>query len=369
MTKGMVILTGMVLLLSCHRNEKSSHAPDSGSGTDAIILAQNSPIINKLEVKAVTSESHQSVLTTFGIVQAIPNNYAKIAAPFAGRIVKSFVRLGQKVNLNEPIFEFSSPLFFETGKMYYQAKQEMSLAEKNLLRETDLYNHGVGAKKELEEAEVNYEVKKRDYENAVAALKVFDVTPEELVLGQPLIVRSPIKGVVVENAIVLGQYLKEDADPVVCVAELSKVWIVGHVKEKDIMSVHASDATEVILPGLPQQPIHGRIYHISEMLDEETRSVKVFIECANENRDIKPGMYVSIRFIKNPENAILIPSTSVFQHEDSSYVYIQTMARTFEKRNIEIAGAENDRVIVKSGLTAADQLVVKGGIYLLEAGD
>ena len=42
-------------------------------------------------------------------------------------------------------------------------------------------------------------------------LKVFQIEPEDLVLGQPLIVRSPIAGEIVTDRIVIGQYIKEDA--------------------------------------------------------------------------------------------------------------------------------------------------------------
>ena len=121
-----------------------------------------------------------------------------------------------------PVFEISSPSFFETGKGYYQAKQEVwSCALKSLKkREKDLLQSKVGVQKELEEAEVNYELKKKDYENAVAALKVFQIEPEDLVLGQPLIVRSPIAGEIVTDRIVIGQYIKEDAEPVAVIANL-----------------------------------------------------------------------------------------------------------------------------------------------------
>lgn len=363
----LIVLT--MVFCSCGRH-KTEHMPENTEDCKAvIILPEDSAMMQKLEIENIAPEAHRSTLTTSGVVQAIPNNYAQIAAPFAGRITKSFIKLGQRVAVNEPVFEISSPSFYETGRIYYQAKQEMSLAEKNLQRQNDLFANGVGVKKDLEETEVNYEIKKRDYENAVASLKVFNVEAEELVLGQPLVVRSPIQGEVVENAIVLGQYMKEDAEPVVCVAELSKVWIVGHVKEKDIGAIQKTDTTEISLAGMPDQPIAGRIYHISEMLDDETRSVKVFIECNNKNRLIKPGMYVSVKFFNNPENKILIPSTSVFQKEDSSFVFIHTGGNRFTRRTVEIAGTEHDRVIVKSGLTANEQVVIRGGIYLLEAND
>lgn len=86
--------------------------------------------------------------------------------------------------------------------------------------------------KEVEEAEVNYELKKKDYENALAALKVFQIEPDQLVLGQPMIVRSPISGEIVKNNIVIGQFMKDDADPVAVVADLNEVWVAANVKER-----------------------------------------------------------------------------------------------------------------------------------------
>ena len=79
----------------------------------------------------------------------------------------------------------------------------------------------------------------------VAALKVFQINPDEMALGQPLIVRSPIAGEVVKDRIVIGQYMKEDAEPVAVIADLSKVWVVAHVKEKDLSLIQALDEVEI----------------------------------------------------------------------------------------------------------------------------
>ncbi len=53
-----------------------------------------------------------------------------------------------------------------------------------------------------------------------------------MILGQPLVVRSPISGEIIENNIVTGQYLKDDTEPVAIVADLSEVWIAAQVKKK-----------------------------------------------------------------------------------------------------------------------------------------
>ena len=157
----LLCLTGM-MCYACTGQQKEQEIQEFSVSGDTIIVSSESPVAKKLIISEVHKELHETTFTVSGIVKAIPNHYAEIASPFAGRVTRSFIRLGQKVDKGSPLFEISSPDFFETGKVYYQAKQEMELASKNLRREQDLYAHKVSAQKEVEEAEVNYELKKKD---------------------------------------------------------------------------------------------------------------------------------------------------------------------------------------------------------------
>lgn len=361
-----IILALAVILPACNAKDQHKQQKELLLPGDTIVISAKSNLSDKLKTKVLTPELYQVEITTFGIVKAIPTHYAEIAAPFSGRITRSFIRLGQHVKVDEPVFEISSPSFYEAGRIYYQAKQEMQLARKNLKRQQDLYHNGVGIQKDLEEAEVNFELRKQDFEDGIASLKVFKVNPDSLVLGQPLIIRSPIAGDIVTNNIVIGQYIKEDAGPVAIVAELSKVWIVGQVKEKDISSVHMSEEIEITTAALSGKVIKGEIYHISDMLDEETRSVQVYIECDNSDHSLKPGMYVSIRLIEQPKENILIPSTAVFQKEDESFVFIDAGNNRFVKRNVKISGTGGGRMLLKSGLKPGERIVSEGGYFLLD---
>ncbi len=352
---------------SCNNIVKQDQSTEFNPITDSITIPGNSDLSGKIKTLKILKEPYLKKIPTSGIVKAIPNNYAEIASPFSGRIIKSFVCLGQKVDIGSPVFEISSPSFFDAGKTYYQSKQEMQLAEKNLKRQQDLLKNGVGTQKDLDEAEVNYELAKRDIENSIASLTVYQVNPEELVLGQPLIVRSPIKGEIVENNIVIGQYLKEDAEPVAIVAELSKVWVIGQLKEKDINSVHKSDEVDIRLTGMPEVPIKGKVFHVGEILDEETRSVRIYVLCENHERTMKPGMFVTTQFSGIPDSSILIPATAVLQMENDCFVFVSLGNNKYSKRAIEISGTDNGNVIIKSGLNPSEVIVVNGGIYLLEA--
>ncbi|UVR00907.1 efflux RND transporter periplasmic adaptor subunit [Parabacteroides distasonis] len=290
-----------------------------------------------------------------------------MASPVSGRITKSFVRLGQKVAPGSPIFEISAPAVYEAGKSYYQARQEMELALKSLNREKDLMKNKVGVQKELEEAEVNYELKKKDYENMVAALKVFQINPDEMALGQPLIVRSPISGEVVKDRIVIGQYMKEDAEPVAVIADLSKVWVVAHVKEKDLSLIQTLDEVEIRLVAMPDKPISGKIYHISEMLDPDTRSVEVLIECDNTTRLMKPEMYGTVKLSDREAEVIRIPTSAILQEEENMYVLVELGNNDYRKQKIETGLTEDGKTVVLSGLNVGDEIVATGAFYLLDA--
>ncbi|WP_300698153.1 efflux RND transporter periplasmic adaptor subunit [Bacteroides sp.] len=363
---GILCLVGM-MCHACTSPKNEQETQEFIVSGDTITISPQSPIAQKLQISEAKKELHQMTFTVSGVVKAIPNHYAEVASPFAGRVTRSFIRLGQKVSPGSPLFEISSPDFFETGKVYYQAKQEMELASKNLRREKDLYAHKVSAQKEVEEAEVNYELKKKDYENALAALKVFQIKPDELVLGQPMIVRSPIAGEVVKNSIVIGQFIKEDAEPVAVVADLNEVWVAANVKEKDLPLLSALKQVDISLISQPNRTFSGSIYHISEMLDEETRSVEVLIACNNKERLMKPAMYATVKLTDAAAETILIPTAAILQEENQAYVLVATGDNQYRKRKVETSATDGDKSIILSGLQAGEKYISDGAFYLLNA--
>jgi cobalt-zinc-cadmium efflux system membrane fusion protein len=333
-----------------------------------ITVDNASPVLQNIEINEVGMAAYKVSFATSGTVQAIPSRYAGIASPFAGRIVKSFIKLGQRVSAGSPIFEIHSPAFFESGKLYYQAKQEMELARKSLARERDLQANHIGSVKALEEAETNYELKRQDYELAVAALDVYQIKPEEITPGLPLIVRSPIAGEVVKEHIVTGQYIREDADALAIVADLAKVWVLAHVKEKDIPYVQEDADIEISLTAMPGQKVKGTVYHIGDLLDEDTRSVEIVIECDNPGLQMKPFMYGTVTFTNVPLEAVSVPRSAILQDEESRYVLVSEGGNRFRKAAVTVSpGEDAGHLAVLSGLRAGDKVVARGAFYFINA--
>ena len=359
----------MLLLYACGNNSGNQETTNTSYTVEngMVMVPDDSPILSNIKTQTITASDYRVSFSTSGTVQAISSKYAEIATPFAGRITKSFVRPGQKVLPGSPVFEISSPDFFETGKAYFQAKQEMELARKNMERERDLFKNNVGVAKDMEEAETTFELRKKDYENALAAINVYQIDADKMVLGQPLTVKSPIGGTIVKSSIVIGQYFKDDADPLAIVADLDKVWVVAHVKEKDISMLHNIADVEISLTAMPDNRVKGVIYYVSELLDETTRSVEVIIECDNPGHSMKPFMYGTVHFYGAVTQAIMVPNSAVLQDEDARYVLISEGKNRFRRSNINIASADNNQTVILSGLNAGDAVVTEGAFYFIEA--
>lgn len=363
-----VIIALTVLMISCGYKKTAATEVDSYQlNGDTISIPEHSNLKAKLKIITVQSEPYRLQTITEGVVKVIPTQFAEVAPPFAGRVTKSYLRLGMKTTPETPLFEISSPDFITAQKVFFQERSQMQQAERTLKRQRDLQANGVGAQKDLEEAHTAYEVEKKEYENALLGIKIFKADPEHLSLGQALVVRSPIAGEVIENKVVLGQFIKDDAASVATVAEMSTVWIAGQVKEKDIRFIHENDACSIEVAALPEKHLRGKVYHINEVIDEDTRSIQVLIGVNNSDHTLKPGMYVTVNFMEAPSPAILIPVKALFQMNDASFVFLKTPSGQYIRRKVETNGTDQDRVVIKSGLNSGDIIVSEGGAYLLEA--
>lgn len=331
---------------------------------DTVFIPDGSPVRSKLLLQKVISGTFSGGCTANGIVKPLPGHLAGVASPFEGRIVRSFVSLGQKVRAGTPLFEVSSSDYMEAVRTFMQAGNEKELAEKNYLRKKELMETGVGSRKEYEEAKLGFDLAIKEMEKTSAILRIFNIDPDEADLTMPLVIRAPISGEVVVTDITPGQYIKSDSEPIVTIAGLDKVRIVAHVREKEIGTISLNDHVSICTESFPNRPVKGMVKYIGNMMNEQSRTVEVYVECDNTERMLKPGMFVSVMFSRNIPDAIVIPAKSVLQENDRSILYIQAGENTFIKRSVTVTSADNERLFVTSGIENGSTVVTEGGIYL-----
>ncbi|MDR2271153.1 MAG: efflux RND transporter periplasmic adaptor subunit [Sphingobacterium sp.] len=332
---------------------------------DTLTINAQAPVLSKIKCGMVVEQPHQVTFNTAAMVKIIPNSYVEIPMPFAGRVVKSYVSLGQKVAVNTALFSISSSDYFEAQRAYLDAKQTHALATNVLKRQKDLFSHGVGIQKELEEAETNFAISETTLNNASAALKIYDNNPTQIVLGQPLIVRSSIQGEILNSSIILGQYNKEDAPALLRIAELSKVWVSAYIKEKDLSAIAQIRSVEVHIDNHPTKKLQGKVVHINQFVDEANRNIEVLVECDNKDRLLKPGMYVNTQFEQAATPSIFVPAKAILQFNDKSFVWVQLAPYTFIKRFVRTGVTENEQVQIIEGLSKDEHIISEGAFYLM----
>lgn len=357
-------LLSAICFAACNNKEIQNEEKAYRIKGDTVYIKDVNVLASKIKLTDVRLEPYSKKVVTAGTVQPIPTQFAYIAPPFSGRVVKSYVKFGQKVSASTPLFEISSPDFTSLQKEFFQARSEKELAQKELARKEDLIKNGVGSQKEMEEALSALQIAEKEYENAYSALQVYHVNPEDMVFGQPLIVKAPIAGLVIDNNIVTGQYISDDSESLATVANLSSVWVVAQVKEKDIRFIHEGDSLDIYISALPGQTLKGKVFHIEEAVDEETRSIKVLSVCDNQKELLKIGMYTTVHFSDKPSGFIHIPEKALLQGEKDSYVYVQAAPNTFVRTPVEVESTKNGRAIISSGLTPHHKIISEGGYYL-----
>lgn len=360
-----VLAVMLSAMTSCRHAQAEEHSLGYIFSADTVHIDPTGIIQSVLKTHKAGSALVSRPVETAGTVQPIPTQYAYIAPPFAGRVVRSHISHGQKVSRNAPLLEIISPDFTAVQKEYLQAQSDTEYARLDLQRKKDLLANGVGSQKDYEEAVNTLRIAEKELENAVAALKIYNADPDNLVLGEPMVVRSPLDGTVIDNNIVTGLYLGEDAEPVAIIANLSKVWITAQVKEKDIRHIREGDSITVRVTAFPDEVLYGTVFHVDEAVDEDTRSIKVLSVCDNKDEKLKLGMYATITFLPAPENYTVLPQKAILQGPEQEYVFIKTDDDRYLKRTVKVDFSEDGVAYIKNWPHGEVEVISEGGYFLI----
>ena len=370
MKQTLYLLLGIALLASCAGGNGDGEVGNTSETPtmqgDTITVPPTCAIHAKLMCDTAGEELHSITLATTGVVTAIPNKYAAVAAPFPGRVVKTMVHIGQTVKAGSPLFELSSSDYSEVVKNYIQSRTAMETAKRTLDRTQDLYNNKVASERELDEARMNYQLALEEYRHATAVGKEYQIDLGTAEVGQPMSVRSPIAGKVLSNELVVGEYMKEDAEAKVVVADLDKVWVRANVSETAAPYVEGIEEVEVRLVSRPDSVVRGRVAYVGGLLDPETRTVQTIIECDNPGHQMLPNMYASVSMRMKEQNNIVVHKEAVLQGDGGRYVLRRVDEDRYVRTPVKVQTLDEEHLLVTEGLNVGDVFINEGAFYLID---
>jgi cobalt-zinc-cadmium efflux system membrane fusion protein len=339
----------------------TSPAPMAERRGDDLFIPEASPLRTRIKVDAVKTEDVQRQLQAPAAVEAVPTQMAKIAPPLAGRVVKLFVHFGDTVKPGTPLFSLNSADLGTAQADYLKAKSALAQAELNLARQKDLTEHGIGAQRELEQAKTERDTAADELERAKDRLSLLHVGPDT---GGELTVTSPISGRVIDLSTAPGQFQNDPATVLMIVADLSTVWITANVQEKDIRRVSQGDEAAATFVAYQGETFKGNVLFVGDLLDPDTRTIKVRIAFQNDDRRLKPGMFAMVNFKNKAIPEVVVPTTAVVISGEKSQVYVEKAPWTFEKRVVEVGEQLNGRVAIAKGLDVGDRIVTENAVML-----
>jgi membrane fusion protein, heavy metal efflux system len=361
-----------LIAVGCHDLDKLAQAPAPRAAGDRVSFPPDAPQLAMLKVQNVESESHAS-LQLFGRLAWNDNVTVRVFTPFAGRVRDVSAEVGQTLRDGETLAELESPDFAQAQADAHRAESDLQLAESNLARLHDLYDHGAAARKDLEAAEADEA--RAQSERARARARVVPYGANADSVDGRFALRSPIPGTVVEKNVSPGQEIRADQmlanapalfAPLFVVSDPSRLWIQIDASEADLSCLKSGREFTFTTRAFPGRTFKGRIDVISDCVDPNTRTVKVRGTVDNSAHLLKAEMFVSVDLRCDETPGPAVPARAVFLKGDRHYVFVADRPGEFARRQVTLGGEQNGEVKVLSGLKPGQRVVTDGCILLQE---
>lgn len=336
------------------------------------------------QLKQIVSAPVEELLVPVGNVnapakiEANVNRLSHVVLPLAGRITSVAVKIGDYVNQGQALLTVESPDADAAVANYQQAqsavtqtRSALAKAQTDLDREKDLFENGAVPQKEVLNAQAVLVQAQTQVEQALATmeqtrgrLKILGIAGGSY--GQKVNIYAPLSGKVLEMSVVNGEFRNDLSAPLLTIADLSSVWVSSDVAETAIRLVKPGEAVAIDLSAYPNEVFRGKVTLISDLVDPQTRTVKVRAELANPGGRFKPEMFGNMRLTAENELRPTVPASAVIATDGKAVVWREKKKGSYEKVAVTTGERVGSRITILSGLSAKD-IVVVDGVMLLAA--
>jgi RND family efflux transporter MFP subunit len=326
-----------------------------------------------IKTAAVRSEASVGTMTVPGTVMSNAYRDTKVNALVGGIVRRVGVELGQAVGRGQALAViFSSEL--ADAQMKYLSMQASFVADHQKLDRTEkLAAIGAASQQELEEITAVHHAHETEVAAARQRLLLLGLTSEQVGAIQDashvvseVAVTAPSEGLVIARNVNPGQVVAAGQD-LFLVTDLSTVWIIGDLYEKDFGSVRVGSEATVTVPAAPRDALRGRVTYIDPRVDPATRTAKVRVEVPNRKGDLRLGMYVSVSFQTGAgEQRTLVPKSAVQMLGERAVVYVPAPddQHRFVERSVRLGPAVGELVQVLEGVKPGERVVTEGSFLL-----
>ena len=373
------LLLSLLALAACNstRPAESAAKPAAAAPPGQFTIPADSPKLAQIRTELVAASLVPvGSVSAPGKVEANSNRTSHVVLPLTGHVTTVLVKTGDFVRQGQPLLTVESAdadaavaSFLQGQASVTQVKSLLGKAQRDLERQKDLYAHGVIAQKEIYNAEAVTVQSQAAVEQAQAATEQARRRLEILgigtgTFGQRVTIHAPISGKILEMSVVNGEFRNDLSAPLLTIADLSSVWVTSDVPESAIRFVKPGEPIKIELVAYPGETFRGRVTLISDIVDPQTRTVKVRAELPNPDGRLKPEMFGNIQLAEQTESRPTVPAAAIIATDGKSIVWRETAKGVFGKVPVSTGVQIGDRVAILSGLAVGDRVVIDGVMLL-----
>ena len=299
------------------------------------------------------------------------NELAEVTTLIRGRVVKVQVDVGADVKKGDLLALLHSTDLGLAEGAYLKASARLYEADLSYKRAKDLYEHRAVSLAEFQRREAAMRTARaetREMENQLELLGVprreIDRLDREHTIKADVVLRAPFDGRVIMRNITRGEVL-ETNHTCFTVADLSDVWVVAAVPEKDVEYIQRGHTVDIVAAAYPHGIFSGTITHVGDVLDPATRTLPVRVTARNPDKRLKPEMFALVRIRATPDpNTLTVPLSSIQNGPTGHIVFVQRAPSEFEVRAVRLGEEYGDVAAVLDGVRAGEPVVTKGSFVL-----
>ncbi len=367
-----VILLVAALPVGCGKHEEPGA---SNAATPAIHAdpRQSTEGQSRVETAVVSASQDKPKLTLAGKVAYGEDRYSKISSPVQGRVLEVRARLGDRVKAGDILLVVDSPDIAQAYSEFIKEESDLTYAIRAYELAKDLYETKALPLKDLKQAENDLVKAKAEFRRAKERLLSLRVPAAELdkpidkqQITSRFDMRSPLTGTVVERTVTPGQSVGGDPSQVLfTVADLDTLQVVADIYERDLDLIHPGLTAMVTVEAYPDASFAAAVAAIGDVVDQNTRTIKVRAWVDNASHKLKPEMFARLHIdISEGKDFITIPKEAVLEIDGKEYVYLAQPDGQYVKQEVKVGSTADDHLRILQGLKPGDRVVTKGAILL-----
>lgn len=304
----------------------------------------------EVEVATVAQSPIRQIILATGTLNALPNRDIQVSALVAGRVVNLSVVEGDKVSKGQELAQLDSSTYLDQLK---QAEATLENAKQNEIRLSKLFERGIAAGKEKEDAHKELLIAQSEYDTAKTQVARTRVT-------------SPISGVVVKRFLNVGEQVDGTASqPIFEVGNFEPIELTATIQASLVQYVHEGEDAELKVDAFGNAVFPAKVIALLPKIDTNTNTVTARIQTPNADHRLRGGMFATASIIAAVHpNAANIPASALVVANNEPKVFVVQADSTVQERPVKTGWRDGDRIEILEGAKSGERVVTTGSYGL-----